>query len=36
MIVQYKLKFAEKLAAFFSMSVKNILPLIQLAPDNVP
>ena len=36
MIVQYKLKFAEKLAAFFSMSVENILPLIQLAPDNVP
>ena len=36
MIVEYKLKFAEKLAAFFSMSVENILPLIQLAPDNVP
>ena len=36
MIIQYKLKFAEKLAAFFSMSVENILPLIQLAPDNVP
>ena len=36
MIVEYKLKFAEKLAAFFSMGVENILPLIQLAPDNVP
>jgi len=36
MIVEYKLKFAEKLAAFFSMSVEDILPLIQLAPDNVP
>lgn len=36
MIVQYKLKFAEKLAAFFSMSIEDILPLIQLAPDNIP
>ena len=36
MIVEYKLKFAEKLAAFFSMSIEDILPLIQLAPDNVP
>jgi hypothetical protein len=36
MIGEYKIKFAEKLSAFFGISVSELLPLIQLAPDNVP
>jgi hypothetical protein len=36
MINNYKLKFAEKLSKFFSLNSEELLPLIQLAPDNVP
>lgn len=36
MINNYKSKFAEKLSNFFSLNSEELLPLIQLAPDNVP
>ena len=36
MINDYKIKFAEKLSKFFSLNSEELLPLIQLAPDNVP
>jgi hypothetical protein len=36
MINNYKSNFAEKLSNFFSLNSEELLPLIQLAPDNVP
>ncbi len=36
MLHSYKSKFAELIAPFFQLSNEEILPLVQLAPENVP
>ncbi len=36
MLHSYKNKFAELIAPFFKLSKDEVLPLVQLAPENVP